>query len=128
MKNKSNVLFIIAAFLFIFAASSDAFSQIKVGGYKTIAETDAGAVAAADFAAEAQGKKQNAEITVNYIHKAESQLVQGTNFRLCMEVSIANADESVEYKQMVLAVVYRNLKQQYSLSKWTEEECAEEEE
>ena len=122
---KFDPLFLVFAFILMMNVVS--FAQIKVGGYKSIAETDAGAIAAANFAVKARGKTDNAEITLESIEKAESQLVQGTNFRLCMEISISRADEDVNYKQMVKAIIYRNLKQQFTLSSWVEEECAENE-
>ncbi|MBK9437062.1 MAG: hypothetical protein IPN51_03580, partial [Chloracidobacterium sp.] len=49
---------------------------------------DAGAVAAADFAIEAQSEKTEKEYTLEDIVKAERQVVQGSNYRLCLKVSV----------------------------------------
>lgn len=132
MKNKFGKLLLIAV-VGLILNSSNAFAQIKTGGYKKIAATDAGAVAAAEFAAKTQGEKDSAEITLQSVKTAESQTVAGVNYKLCIEVSRAAAEseegeEAEEIKQFVQTVVFRNLKKEHQLKSWQEtESCGEEE-
>jgi hypothetical protein len=93
-------------------------ASIIVGGYRAIAKTDAGAVAAAEFAANAQGEKTEMAYELGEIVRAEGQLVQGMNYRLCMEIS---ADGEEPFR--VQAVVYVDLKRNYRLMQWTETAC-----
>jgi copper homeostasis protein (lipoprotein) len=87
-----------------------------VGGYAPT-EANEEVQIAADFAVAAKGKKLNQEIRLDNISKAERQMVAGTNYRLCLKVSISKASQSVE------AIVYRDLKGQYSLTSWTLRPC-----
>jgi hypothetical protein len=48
-------------------------------------------------------------------------VVAGINYRLCLKVST----ESDDAPQDVKAIVYRNLKKEYSLTSWEEESCGE---
>lgn len=123
MKKFISYSFVLAAFLLISGAVFDAAAQKKVGGYKTISADDADARTAAEFAVQKQGEKQNAEIKLVSIQKAESQLVAGMNYRLCMEIS--TGEEGEETTQWIKAVVYRNLKKEFSLTSWKEEDCSE---
>lgn len=125
MKNSFKLLLMCAAFVFIGAATSaNSFAQIKTGGYKKIAVTDAGVVAAAEFAAQAQSETDEAGITVQNIKTAERQTVAGTNYKLCVEVSRVEADDDAEIQQFIQTVVFRSLKNEYTLKSWEEvEEC-----
>lgn len=95
-----------------------AAAPIKVGGYRAIAKTDANAMAAAEFAVNAQGDKTDMAFELGEIVRAESQLVQGMNYRLCMEVS-AEGEEPF----YVQAVVYVDLRRNYRLMSWTNSTC-----
>lgn len=95
-----------------------AVGPIKVGGYKALAKTDKGAIAAAEFAANAEGEKTDVAFELGEIVRAESQLVQGMNYRLCMDVS-ADGEEPIR----VQAIVYVDLKRNYRLMSWTESTC-----
>lgn len=122
MKNNLKTLMVIAAFLLLGATNIPA--QIKTGGYKKVAVTDAGAVAAAAFAAEAQGAADGAEISVQSIETAERQTVAGANYKLCVEVFRLDDGTDVEVRQFVQTVVFQNLKKQYTLKSWEEvEDC-----
>ncbi len=103
----------------------NAFAQVKVGGYKKVAVTDAGVVAAAEFAAQDQGEKDGAEITVQSIETAERQTVAGANYKLCVEVFRIDEGDDVEVRQFVQTVVFLNLKKQYTLKSWEEVESCE---
>ena len=107
----------ISAFAVMFAFASANFAQM-VGGYRAIAITDAGAVAAADFAVDAQSEKTDMEIELGEIVKAERQVVAGSNYRLCMDVSAEG-----EAFGFVQAVVYVDLKNNRKLSSWVNSTC-----
>ena len=98
-----------------------------VGGYKEIATDAAGVKEAAEFAVGAQGKKENATIKLISVERAESQVVAGMNYRLCLKVEVASEDEDVDVKQQVKVVVFRSLQKQYTLRSWEEEDCSESE-
>jgi cystatin-C len=101
-------------------------SAQKVGGYKTIAKTDAGARAAAEFAVDAQAERKNLNIELVSIEKAESQVVAGTNYRLCLKITTSGAEDEADVTITVRVIVFRNLKGVYSLTSWMEEDCAPE--
>jgi hypothetical protein len=102
---------------FIIAGVAVASAQRPIlGGFKTISVSDEGAVAAADFAV---GKEEETTegITLDGILKAESQVVAGTNYRLCLRVKLDDETQVVE------AIVFRNLKGEFGLTSWTPKEC-----
>jgi len=101
-------------------AASTAATPIQVGGYRAISKTDPNAVAAAQFAAKTQGAKTNTVFAYNEIIRAESQLVQGINYRLCLQA--AAKDEEPTFIQ---AVVYVDLKRNYKLTSWADSDCGE---
>lgn len=98
--------------------ASTAAVPIKVGGYRAIARTDPNAVAAAQFAAKTQGAKIKTDFVYNEIIRAESQLVQGMNYRLCLQVA-AEGEEPT----FVQAVVYVDLKRVHRLMSWADSDC-----
>src|ERR1051326_6292054 len=65
----------------------------RVGGYKEVATDDPEVVAAAKFAVGAQGEKQNATIKLVSVEHAESQVVAGINYRLCLKVQAGDSDD-----------------------------------
>jgi hypothetical protein len=97
----------------------------RVGGYKEVATDDPEVVAAAKFAVGAQGEKQKATIKLVSVEHAESQVVAGINYRLCLKVEVSDPSEDVDTTQEVKTVVYKNLQRQYSLTSWEEAECGD---
>jgi hypothetical protein len=104
----------IALLSIAFALGSIAQAQEPpiAGGYSETSISDPEVVSAARYAVRAQGQKQRAPISLVSIRSAEVQVVAGLNYRLGLSVKINGR------AQDVTAVVYRNLKQQYSLSTW----------
>lgn len=99
--------------------SSVGFGQRPIlGGYKNIDPAGEGAVAAADFAIKTQSESAEIEYVLGGIVKAESQVVAGTNYRLCMDVSANGGDG-----YYVQVVVSQDLKQTYRLGSWTAVDC-----
>jgi Aspartic acid proteinase inhibitor len=93
-------------------------SAQKVGGFKKVSVDNERVVAAANFAVSKQEENEEG-LTLDSIERAETQVVAGTNFKLCLKVSLA--DESQEVK----VVVFQNLKQEFSLTSWDVENCGE---
>lgn len=99
----------------------------RLGGYREIDKTDEGAAAAAEFAVKAQSEKKEMSYKLVSLEHAESQVVAGINYRLCLKVGYHKQDDDVDTTEFVRVVVYRNLQNQYSLTSWTEENCGSDE-
>jgi hypothetical protein len=110
----------VAVFGFAFAASAQ-----RVGGYKEIDKSDDGAVAAADAAVKAQSEQKEMTYKLVSIEHAETQVVAGINYRLCLKVGYHKQDDDVDTTEFVRVVVFRSLQNQYSLTSWTEENCGD---
>lgn len=109
-------------FVFMSCLGISASAQIITGGYKPAAVDNERVVAAAEFAVEnrVENNTEQEGLTLDSIDKAEMQSVGGTNFRICMTVSID------EESQQVQAIVYQNLQKVYTLKSWTPvETCGE---
>ncbi len=98
-----------------------------VGGFKPAPTDNAHVVAAARFAVKTQAQKQRTGMKLLSIHSAERQTVQGAIYRLCLVVEIEDRENNVVVDQGVRAQVFHSLKGEFTLSKWTEENCNEEE-
>ena len=97
MKNSYRFTFVFAAIIFVFALASNDHAQ-RVGGYKEIPKTDAGAASAAAFAVSAEAEKKNAKIELVTVEHAESQVVAGTNYRLCLKVTTSGEKNEADHK------------------------------
>ena len=95
----------------------------RLGGYREIDKADEGASAAAEFAVKAESEKKEMTYKLVSIEHAESQVVAGINYRLCLKVGYHKQDDDVDTTEFVRVVVYRSLQNQYSLTSWTEENC-----
>jgi hypothetical protein len=121
---KSSLMFMIALGVFLsYGIMAQAQGRPMLGGYKEVSTDDAQVQAAADFAVKAQGEKDEASIKLVSIEHAESQVVAGTNYRLCLKVEVENKDDGTEATQEVQVVVFRNLQRVYSLTSWQAAEC-----
>lgn len=89
----------------------------EAGGYVAIRTTDPRAKAAAAFAVGERSKSTRSTITLVSINSAKSQVVAGTNYELCMLVSIQKPNTEA-VRQFVVAVVYQNLQEKYQLTSW----------
>ena len=92
--------------------------QMIVGGYSA-ASTGAPEVIAI---AKAAVKMKNGDLQTNKVKllsiiDAQSQVVAGQNFRLCLDVKQA------KHKMRVRAVVYRDLSGKLELTEWTPKGC-----
>src|SRR3712207_6760515 len=85
----------------------------KGGGYKQVAADAPEVVTAAKFAVAARARAQETEVRLVSVESAERQTVAGANYRLCLKVEEADAENNVEVTETVRAVVYRSLKNAY---------------
>jgi hypothetical protein len=122
MKNTKLLMIIACAFVFCFAGN--AFSQTvpTVGGYNAVSISSADVVAAAEFAAKRQSAKRGTTVKVSAINRAESQIVAGTNYRLCLSANVFAGKRKASTKQFS-AVVFKNLRGAFTLKSWKEERC-----
>ena len=117
---RSILIAIISAVLF----SAVVVTAQRTGGYREIDKADEGAAAAAEFAVKAQSEKQEISYKLVSVEKAETQTVAGINYRLCLKVGHHKQDDDTDATEFVKVVVFRSLQKEYSLTSWTEEECA----
>ncbi|MCY7375248.1 MAG: hypothetical protein LH472_04670 [Pyrinomonadaceae bacterium] len=126
MKNNLKIFLTTSAFAVICALAANNFAQVKTGGYKKVAKTDAGVVAAAEFAVKDVSKKKSTEVTLQLVETAERQTVAGTNYKLCIEIFRIDDFDDAEVKEFVQTVIFRSLKNQMTLKSWTKvENCGE---
>lgn len=114
-----------ALVFFAFVSSADAqIGGPKTGAYKEISTDDAEALAAAKFAIKKNGQDENLEITLEEVLKAESQVVAGVNYRLCLKIAFHAKDTNeADEVRTVQVVVYKNLQREYKLTSWKAAEC-----
>ena len=112
-------VFILAGLNIVSGGPSSVFAQQGpiVGGYAETSNRDPEALAAARFAIKTERQKLHARIALLSIKHAEVQVVAGLNYRLCMRVKIKSQTRNVT------VVVYKNLKQKYSLTTWVADGC-----
>ncbi|HEX8709605.1 MAG TPA: cystatin domain-containing protein [Pyrinomonadaceae bacterium] len=113
-----------AAFGCVIAAMAQQRPPI-VGGYKEASPKSADVIAAARFAVGERARKRETKIKLISVEHAESQVVAGINYRLCLKVEVAGEEDEADVIQEVKVVVFRSLKKQYSLKSWEEEACGE---
>lgn len=103
-------------------------SAQKTGGFREIDNADEGAVAAAEFAVKDQSEKKEMTYKLVSVEKAETQVVAGINYRLCLKVGYHKQDDDTDTTEFVRVVVFRSLQREYSLTSWTQENCGEDSE
>ena len=87
------------------------------GAYSETSNDNPDAVAAARVAIQKERQALHVRISLVSIKRAEVQVVAGLNYRLCLTVKVKGKTRDVT------AVVYKNLKQKYSLTSWTADDC-----
>ncbi len=102
----------------VFGTASINFAQ-TVGGFKKVPTDNTGVVAAANFAVETQAEKTEAGIELLTVHKAEQQVVAGMNFKMCLQVNVADGTTDDPFEQYANVVVYRTLKNEFTLKSWS---------
>ncbi len=119
---KKFTFFVLLGLVFAFgaAASQTRVSAQLTGAYSKAKVSDKQVKAAAAFAVSEQAKEHNAKVKLVRITKAQTQVVAGMNYRVCMQVR----DGSRGRKHTVTAVVYRDLQNKYSLTSWDVGKCS----
>lgn len=120
---KKHIIFcsFVALFLFgIFAAESRVSAQEMTGGYGDASVLDKDVRKAANVAIASRSRSPGKTLTLVKIVKAEVQVVAGLNYRVCMTVR-----EGSKRAKTVTAVVYKDLKNRRSLSRWKTGGCSE---
>ncbi len=120
MKKILKIFLMCAAFGAVVGGAANVFGQKSVGGYKTVRVTDAAVVEAADVAVAAHNSEEE-EIVYKLIavKTAERQTVQGTNYRLCLQIIAEDAELETDY-QYVQVVIFRTLEGDFDLKSWTD--------
>ena len=120
---KKHIIFcsFVALFVFgIFAAESRVSAQEMTGGYGDASVLDKDVRKAANVAIASRSRSTGKTLTLVRIVKAEVQVVAGLNYRVCMSVR-----EGRKRAKTVTAVVYKDLKNRRSLSRWKTGGCSE---
>jgi hypothetical protein len=130
MRKRSRAVAAVLALSVALGCAAVATAQIVVGGYKNIDKPaeDSEVVAAAEFAVAARKEKVGGPLSLVSISRAERQVVQGTNYRLCLEVKAADETDAGADTQQVRAVVWHKLTRpgqprEYQLTSWEEADC-----
>ncbi len=111
MKKNLQIMMMFAVCGVIFSCAAATYAQKKplvLGGYKVVPVSDAGVTDAAEFAVSEHSEKNEVSLEIVSIEKAERQIVQGTNYRMCVEVRITDEEEGET--QFVKVLVYQSLK------------------
>jgi hypothetical protein len=93
-------------------------TEASLGGYTPIDPADPEVREAAEHAVSEQRSRTGSAVALRRIARAERQVVAGLNYRLCLEVTVADTREEVQ------VIVYRNLQQRFSLAQWLSAGCA----
>ena len=90
------------------------------GGYGDTSVADKDVRKAANVAVTSRSRSTGKTLTLVRIVKAEVQVVAGLNYRVCMTVR-----EGRKRARTVTAIVYKDLKNRRSLSRWKSGGCSE---
>jgi hypothetical protein len=114
MKRGSSLL--LALVLIVSAAASSPARQVA-GGYASASADDAQVLAAARFAVRAAKRRRGARVQLVAVERAETQVVAGINYRLCLRVREGKRTHEAG------AVVYENLRRRLSLTEFNPGGC-----
>ena len=125
MKKNLRITIMLAALGVIFFCAATSFAQNgqMTGNYRPVPVTDAQVVAAAKYAVKQIAKKESSVVKLVSVKQAESQVVAGTNYRLCLEITIRQKGKKEKVTKNIQAVVFRNLKQKFELTSWEQAVC-----
>lgn len=117
-------LCMMAAICVVIGCASSAFGQMRVGGFKTVSSEDAGVQAATEFVLQEKSKELGVELSLETIHKAEVQVVQGKNYRLCLQIYAPSKEAETDGVTLFIqTIIYNDLKNKYKITKWEDSEC-----
>ena len=105
-----------AALIFSFLSLGTATAQV-VGGYGPISTADPMVTLAARYALMSQNAQMSGKYTLKTINKAQSQVVAGVNYHVCITLRRADTIRTAE------AVVYQNLQRKWAVTRWAWNKC-----
>ena len=120
--------FAAAGFLFLlFGGGSVGFAQDNpvTGGYAEVSVRDKNVIKAAKFAVRQRAKTLKTTVDLVSIKNAKRQVAAGINYEICMLTTYRNKKSKKLVDQFVQVVVYRSLKNTFSLTSWIQENCTE---
>lgn len=113
-------LFVVFVFGAFASESRVAAQDVIAGGYADASVRDKDVRKAANFAVKQRSKNVKRTFTLVSIRKAEVQVVAGLNYRVCLRVRDNRGRTST-----VTTVVYKNLKNKLSLTRWRSGGCSD---
>jgi len=127
MKKNLKTASFIALFAMIFAAAENVSAQdgelIIVGGYKSMAVDDKQIINATNFAIKEIGEKEEMDLTLVSILKAQYQAGQTFNYKVFFETAYLDGGDN--YPLCINADVSLNMKKEYKLISWDSVVCPE---
>ena len=108
-----------AALILILSFSSLGVAAVAqvAGGYGPISTADPMVILAARYALMSQNAQMSGKYTLKSINKAQSQVVAGVNYQVCITL---RRDDTIRTAE---AVVYHNLQRKWSVTRWTWNKC-----
>ena len=97
-------------------ASVVAVAQV-VGGYRPISTGDPMVILAARYALMSQNAQMSGKYTLKSINKAQSQVVAGVNYHVCISLRREDTVRTAE------AVAYQNLQRKWAVTRWAWNKC-----
>jgi hypothetical protein len=119
MKKSLPAAMIFLALCLAFGSATGLATQqtAAVGGYQKAPKDDPPVVAAAKFAVSDQQTKQGGTVELVSIKRAETELVSGINYRLCLKVKVGGKS------QTVTTIVNKTLDDRHTLTSWEAGGC-----
>jgi Aspartic acid proteinase inhibitor len=87
------------------------------GGYSGVNLNDPDVKAAAEFAVAEQGRRDGVALSLLDIVQGQKQVVAGLNYKICIRARSGSTTRTA------VAVIYKNLQQQYSLTSFQWGKC-----
>ncbi len=117
-KSMRVVLIIVALYVASGSVSGLLAQQLPIaGGYQEASKTDREVRRATRFAIRKEKLKRGVSLSLITIESAETQVVAGINYKLCLRVKINGVTQDAT------AIVYQDLKRKYTLAGWETAAC-----
>ena len=117
MKKSLPAIMIFLALYLAISGAPASMAQQQTGGYQEAPKDDPAVVSAAKFAVSDQQTKQGGTVELVSIKRAETELVSGINYRLCLKVKVGGKT------QTVTTIVNKTLDDRHTLTSWEAGGC-----
>jgi hypothetical protein len=117
MKKSLPAIMIFLALYLAIGGALASTAQQQTGGYQEAPKDDPAVVSAAKFAVSDQQTKQGGTVSLVSIKRAETELISGVNYRLCLKVKVNGKS------QTVTATVNKTLDDRQTLTSWEAGGC-----